>query len=217
MLENLENWMYLFGENNFRNGFPYYNQNYRKQRLIFNPIIRNLFFVFILTKDLISYYKTDENYAILMGDWFQNTTFKVQLTFTITIAVLISVLVDITNDLFIKNNKTLKSMISKESNERIPTANKIKRIFRTFERLFISSLYLYFNGFCMSDRVVATVIYLFVITRGRRSLDLDFVFYMVEITQKIYLGATQGISHIDLPPWLQHLVPVVMEHMMKEL
>ena len=56
--------MYLLREQNFRNGFPYYNQNYRKWRLLFNPIIRNLFFVFILTKDFISYYITEDTYTV---------------------------------------------------------------------------------------------------------------------------------------------------------
>ena len=77
---NIQNMMYLLGEQNFRNGFPYYNQNYRKRRLLFNPIIKNSFYVLFLTKDFISYYITEDYYAVLIGDWFYNYSFKVQMS-----------------------------------------------------------------------------------------------------------------------------------------
>ena len=145
---NIQNLMYLLGEQNFRNGFPYYNQNYRKRRLLFNPIIRNIFYVLYLMKDITSYFITHEYYAVLSGDWFYDYLFKFQMTLSMTIPVCMNMAVDITNHLFLKNNKTLKSVISNEYNERIPTANKMKHIFSSFERLFTYSIY--FFGSCLS-------------------------------------------------------------------
>ena len=151
---NIHNMMYLLGEKNFRNGFPYCNQNYRKRSLLFNPIIKNLFYVFVLTKDFISDYKTDQNYAVFMGDWFHDTSFKFhqfifkfQMTLSLIIPVYMNVSVDIINYFFIKDNECLKSFINNEYNERIPTAIKMKHIFRSIERLFTYSLYLF--GFCI--------------------------------------------------------------------
>ena len=137
--------MYLLTERNFKNGFPYYNQNYRKRRLLFNPIIRNLFSIFMISKDFFSYYITDVYYAVLIGDWFHEFLFKFQMTLTMSLTILIDLLVDLLNHLFIKNNATLKSLISNEYNGRIPTANKMKHIFKSFECLFTySSYFLYF-------------------------------------------------------------------------
>ena len=147
MFQNPHNLMYLLGEQNFRNGFPYYNHNYRKRRLLFNPIIRNLFYVFMIRKDFISHYITEDYYAVLIGDFFHEFIFKFQLSLGITIPVLVNASVDIINHLFNKNNKTLKSLKSNEYNERIPTANKMKHIFSSVERLFTYSLY--FNAICL--------------------------------------------------------------------
>ena len=139
--------MYLLGEQNFRNGFPYYNQNYRKRRLLFNPIIRNLFCVSFLTKDFISYQKIDDYYPRLIGDLFHDFQFKLQMSLAMTIAVIVVVLDELTKLFLLKHNETIKSMISNEYNERIPTANKMKHIFRSFERLF--TYFVYFNCFSM--------------------------------------------------------------------
>ena len=144
---NIQNMMYLLGEQNFRNGFPYYNQNYRKRRMLFNPIIRNLFIVLFVTKDLISHYIREDNYAVLIGDLFHGFQFKFQMTMAMTIAVIVVVLDEITKHFLLKNNKTMKLFIKNEYNERISTANKMKHIFKSIERLFTYSVY--FNCFSM--------------------------------------------------------------------
>src|ERR1700761_6641385 len=97
---DIKNLMYLLGEQNFRNGFPYYNQNYRKRRLLFNIIIRNSFNVFVLTKEFISYYITDDYLSVLIGDWFHQFIFKFQMTLSMAIVVLINILCDINNEFF---------------------------------------------------------------------------------------------------------------------
>ena len=144
---NIQNLMYLLGEQNFRNGFPYYNQNYRKRRLLFNPIIKNSLYVLYLTIDFISYYITEDYYAVLIGDWYHNYPFKFQMSLAMIIAIVMNVSLDSVNHFSIKDNKTMKLFISNEYNERIPTANKMKHIFRSIERLYIYSVY--FNAFSM--------------------------------------------------------------------
>jgi hypothetical protein len=61
----IENLIFLIGEKNYRNGFPYFNQNFKKRRKLFNPLIANTFITLIIFRDIISYFITNDFYSIL--------------------------------------------------------------------------------------------------------------------------------------------------------
>src|SRR5689334_24510503 len=76
--ELLDNLVFLLGEKNYRIGFPYYNPNYAKRRKLFNPLFANTFIVFILIRDLISFFVTEDYYSLLIGDFVFKFNFKLQ-------------------------------------------------------------------------------------------------------------------------------------------
>ena len=77
-MDELDNLFYLLGEKNYRNGFPYFNPNYRKRRKLFNPLISNTFMALIIIRDFISYFITEDFYSILIGDYLFKFDYKLQ-------------------------------------------------------------------------------------------------------------------------------------------
>src|SRR6195952_5189941 len=68
-LEQIEHLLYLLGEANYRNGFPYFNESYRKRKRLFNPKFINSLIIFYLIKSIISLFISDDFYSVIIGDF----------------------------------------------------------------------------------------------------------------------------------------------------
>ena len=96
-VNDLDNLFYMLGEKNYRNGFPYFNPNYRKRRKLFNPLISNTFMALIIIRDFISYFITEDFYSILIGDYLFKFKYKIQINLTLFIPYFMVVFIQIVN------------------------------------------------------------------------------------------------------------------------
>src|ERR1700712_1656509 len=88
-LEQIEHLLYLLGEANYRNGFPYFNQSYRKRKRLFNPKFINTLLIFYLIKSIISLFISDDFYSVIIGDFAYKLSIRKQFHLTIIIMCLI--------------------------------------------------------------------------------------------------------------------------------
>ena len=77
-LEQIEHLLYLLGEANYRNGFPYFNESYRKRKSHFNPKIINILLTIYLIKSIIALFISDDFYSVLIGDFSYKLSIKTQ-------------------------------------------------------------------------------------------------------------------------------------------
>ena len=78
--------MFLVGEANYRYGFPYFNDKYRKRRKIFNPLFVNTFLLVYVIKSIISVFINDDTYSVLLGDF----SYKIEITKQFNILIFIA-------------------------------------------------------------------------------------------------------------------------------
>ena len=92
----IENLIYLCAEQNFRSGFPYYNQNFKKRSKLFHPAINYSLRFYYLLKFITSLIITEDFYSLIIGDFIYKYKFKNQFCFM----GLIAFVNEISNDLF---------------------------------------------------------------------------------------------------------------------
>ena len=147
-ISELDNLFYLLGEKNYRNGFPYFNPNYRKRRKLFNPLISNTFMALIIIRDFISLFITEDFYSILIGDWIYKFEYKLQLNLTIFNFYFMVVLIQILNHMKLKNNKNFQQILNTRFNPNLPSVKKMKYFIKFVEILF--TYFILFLGFSIS-------------------------------------------------------------------
>src|ERR1700712_2297514 len=96
-LEQIEHLLYLLGEANYRNGFPYFNQSYRKRKPLFNPKLVNILSIIYLIKSIISLFISDDFYSVIIGDFAYKLSIKTQWNLTVINGCLIVLSIRIVN------------------------------------------------------------------------------------------------------------------------
>ena len=141
-LTQIENWLYLIREQNYRNGFPYFNESYKKRRKLFNPLIANTLMAIITIRDIISLFLTEDFYSILIGNFCFKFDFKTQCYLTIIGLGTCHALIEITNF------KSIKVINIEKWRPNSLIAKKIRICIKRAEILFTYSLL--FLGFNIS-------------------------------------------------------------------
>ena len=136
----IENLLYLLSEINFKNGFPYFNQNYGKRRKLFKPLIANTIMTLIIIRDIISLFIT-EDYSILIGDFVFKFEYKLQWNLTLIDCYIVIVFIQIDNHFNVKNNQQFcKILATKLIDNNDGQLRKIRIFLKLIEVLLSSSL-----------------------------------------------------------------------------
>src|ERR1700761_9201393 len=163
-LEILENLIFLLGEQNYRNGFPYYNTNYKKRRKLFNPLFANTFIILILIRDFISFFITEDYYSLLIGDYVFKFDFKLLWNLMVSEFCLMVFIIQIDSYLINKNNKTFTKIMAKNLNSKDSRVKKIKLyinlIDKPFNYFIFTIAFIFSFGFLSLN---SSTIYLFTI------------------------------------------------------
>ena len=114
-LDEIENLIFLLGEANYRNGFPYFNHRYRKRKLLFIPWVFHSYYSIHLIRAVIALLITDETYLVFLGDFTLKTVIRIQGHLLCLNAYLLMLSVLLSNQLIDKKNKNTKITYVKES------------------------------------------------------------------------------------------------------
>ena len=154
-LQLLENLVFLLGEKNYRNGFPYYNPNYQKRRKLFNPKFANTFIALMIFRDIISYSMTEDYYSLLIGDFVYKFDFKLQLNLIVSDMCLMLLLIELLNNLIIKKKRQIDLITESKFNSKESSAKKLIFYINAAEKVFTLSLFI----LCFSVSFVFLSIY----------------------------------------------------------
>ena len=100
--------LFLFGEANYRYGFPYFNENFRKRKFLYRPIVFNSFMIIWLSKCAISLFITEDKYSILIGDFSYKVGVKAQWNLTLINISGAMLWINLVNYYVSKKNKKFK-------------------------------------------------------------------------------------------------------------
>ena len=131
----IEYLLYLLAEKNYRNGFPYYNQNYRKRRKLFKPLFVNTLFAIFVLKSIISLLISDDFYSLLIGDIVYLLDFKIQFHLMIINFNVMVLLISFINYMTDKNEPNFGTTHMTGNNRNESIYGKIGAQFHFYELL----------------------------------------------------------------------------------
>src|ERR1700712_4697999 len=102
-LEQIKHLLYLLGEANYRNGFPYFDESYRKRKRLLNPKFINTLLIIYLIKSFIAIFITEDIYSVIIGDFAYKLSIKTQWNLLSMNACWMVLAIEMVNHLFLKN------------------------------------------------------------------------------------------------------------------
>src|ERR1700712_1526690 len=112
-LEQIEHLLYLLGEANYRYGFPYFNESYRKRKRLFNPKFINTLLIIYLIKSIIALFISDDIYSVIIGDFTSKLSIKRQFNFSyINGSLMVLSIRMVSQYLYLKNKSALSISVS---------------------------------------------------------------------------------------------------------
>ena len=139
-LDQIEYLLYLMAEKNYRNGFPYYNQNYRKRRKLFKPLFANTLFVFYVLKSILSLIISDDFYSLLIGDFVCVLDIKIQFNLMLINFQIMTLLFVFLNYITDKNDPNFRTTHTTGNNRNESFYLKMSSQFKYYERIVTSYL-----------------------------------------------------------------------------
>ena len=122
----INNLNYLIGEMNYRNGYPFFNEDYRKRRILLKPLIGNTLMAIIIIRDIISFFISDDFYSLLIGDYLFKFQFKLQWNLFLIVMYIMVVLIQIVCHSVIKTNHKFNQVLKTSFNENLHGANQLR-------------------------------------------------------------------------------------------
>src|SRR5690348_12542140 len=89
-LDNVRTWINLVGEKNYRIGFPYYNQKFRKRPKLFNQINTTILLLTIFIRDFVSFFITDRYYTTILGNFLHGYKYEIHFKLGDAIAIIMA-------------------------------------------------------------------------------------------------------------------------------
>ena len=144
----IENLIYLCAEQNFRTGFPYYNQNFNKRLKLFHPAINSGLKCYFILKFIISLIITEDFYSLIIGDFVYKYKFKIHICLILLISSFNVISIDLFNNFKSKLINKKLNINELKFNSNHSKAKSCQNIFE-FIQSFFNVLFLPY-GFIMS-------------------------------------------------------------------
>ena len=131
---------FLLVEKNFINGFPYFNENFRERRKLFQTKICFSLMALIMFRDFVSYFIREDFYSVLIGDFVFKFKFKIQWNICIALCSVLLTSIQLINDYNYKKYRNFIQLFQTDFRD----FNNSLNCFKLFEKFLQFLLFIFY-------------------------------------------------------------------------